>query len=149
VNNGSFWPSYILCSSVTTSDKRSGWRVVKQFDGKSHFNLPKVMVTSIYGHDDMLDYLALYRTQDTFKGIHYYPSGALCWFESNQYGEPIGSVYYARKIPDNKLLALPKEQRGYSKLKKQKSEQKKIKDLFAKERPDTIQFSAEEKKGMI
>jgi len=81
----------------------------------------------------MLDYLSDYRTQDSFKGKHYYPSGALCWFETNKYGDPIGSVYYVRKIPDLNLLALPLKQRGYKKLIEQKNKKKNINEILAKE----------------
>ena len=90
--------------------------MVKQFDGQPKMNLQKVLVTSIYGHDDMLDYLSDYRTQDKFRGVHYYPSGALCWFETNQYGDPTGTIYYARKIPDMKLLEIPRRRRGFAAL---------------------------------
>ena len=138
IKNGSFWPSYVLCKSNTTSEKRSGYRVIKQFSGDTKFNLPKVLVTSIYGHEDMLNYLSVYRTQDKMKGVHYYPSGALCWFETNQYGDPTGSVYYVRKIPDMKLLELPKRQRSYKKLLQRQKHN--LKDNFAKEKVDTEQW---------
>jgi len=140
INNGSFWPSYVLCFAQTTSDKRSGYRVVKQFGGESKFNLPKVLVTSIYGHDDMLDYLSDYRTQDSFKGVHYYPSGALCWFECNRYGDPLGAVYYVRKIPDMKLLDVPRRQRGLNKLLKQQQKKLTLNETLSKKRVDTIQW---------
>ena len=110
---------------------------MKQFNGNSRFNLPKVLVTSIYGHDDMLDYLSDYRTQDKMRGVHYYPSGALCWFETNQYGDPNGSVYYVRKIPDMKLLETPRRQRGYKKLMKQKCKRNNLKENLTKESVDT------------
>ena len=119
------------------SEMRSGWRIVKQFDGTSCFNLPKVLVTSIFGHDDMLDYLSDYRTQDKMRGVHYYPKGALCWFECNQYGDPIGTVYIARKIPDLKFLALPKKQRGYQQLLKKYKRKLSIKELLTREAKDT------------
>lgn len=110
---------------------------MKQFDGNTRFNLPKVLVTSIYGHDDMLDYLSDYRTQDKMGGVHYYPSGALCWFETNQYGEPLGPVYYMRKIPDMKLLEIPRRQRGYKKLLKQQKRTISTKEKLIKENADT------------
>ena len=117
--------------------------MVKQFDGNNKFNLPKVLVTSIYGHDDMLDYLSDYRTQDKMRGVHYYPSGALCWFETNQYGDPTGSVYYARKIPDERILNIPRWQRGFKKLLKQKARKIPLNEAIAKERPDTEQWNYE------
>lgn len=122
-----------MCKANTTSTKRSGWRVLKQFGKRKQQDLRKILVTSIHGHEDMLDYLSDYRTQDSFKGKHYYPSGALCWFETNKYGDPIGSVYYVRKIPDLNLLALPLKQRGYKKLIEQKNKKKNINEILAKE----------------
>lgn len=98
------------------------------------------MVTSIYGHNDMLDYLSDYKTQDKYKGVHYHPSGALCWFETNRYGDPTGAVYYVRKIPVKELLYKPWEERGYKKLLRQRSERKSIKDALTKEMADTEQW---------
>ena len=90
----------------------------------------------------MLDYLSDYRTQDKMYGKHYYPSGALCWFETNQYGDPIGSVYYARKIPDMKLLEIPRRQRGYKRLLKQQEKKKhNINEILSRENIDTEQWS--------
>ena len=124
-----------MCYAQTTSDKRSGFRVIKQFEGTYKFNLQKVLVTSIFGHDDLLDYLSDYRTQDKYKGVHYHPSGALCWFACNQYGDPTGMVYYARKIPDMKLLEIPRRKRGFRKL-LQKTKYL-VKDNFIRENVDT------------
>ena len=116
--------------------------MIKQFGGTSPFNLSKVLVTSIYGHDDMLDYLSDYRTQDKMRGVHYYPKGALCWFETNQYGDPTGSLYIARMIPDMEYLSLPKKQRGYQQLLKRYNRKLSIKELFTRELPDTETMAA-------
>ena len=86
----------------------------------------------------MLDYLSDYRTQDKLRGVHYYPSGALCWFECNQYGDPTGSVYYARRIPDMNLLNMPKKERGYQKLIAQQKKKLKLNEVFAKEKSDMM-----------
>ena len=138
IKNGSFWPAYVLCAANTTSETRSGWRVVRQFNNKKPSNLPKVLVTSIYGHQDMIDYLSTYRTQDGFKKKHYYVSGSLCWFETNQYGDPTGAVFYVKKIPDLKMLEIPRRQRSYKKIfEKQK---KTIKEKWIKEKSDLIQL---------
>jgi hypothetical protein len=123
--------------SNTSSNKRSGWRVVKQFSGNAKFNLPKVLVTSIYGHEDMLDYLSDYRTQDKMRGVHYYPKGALCWFETNQYGDPTGSVYIARMIPDENQWKIPKRQRGLKRLLNQQNRKYSLKEKLTRERADT------------
>lgn len=110
--------------------------MVKQFR-KSKSNLPSLLVTSIYGHDDMLDYFSDFRTQDKPHGTHYYPKGALCWFEANRYGDPIGSVYFARRIPDMKMLELPMVQRGFRRLKAQRASKKNFKYVLVKDRYDT------------
>ena len=130
-----------MCHAVSTSKNRSGLRVIKQLDGNPKINLPKVLVTSIYGHEDLLDYLSDYRTQDKFKGKHYYPYGALCWFETNRYGDPIGKVYYAKKIPDMKYLDIPRRQRGFRRMLNRQKQKKKINELLAKEKPDTEQWT--------
>ena len=68
-------------------------------------NLPKAMVTSIYGHEDMIDYMSTYRTQDKMKGKHYIPRGGLFWFTCNQYGDLTGSCYFIKSVPDQELYA--------------------------------------------
>lgn len=76
----------------------------KILDGKPSKNLPKVLVTETSGHDELLDFLSVYQTQDGFQGKHYHPEGALCWYACNQYGEPTGEVVYARKVPIENLM---------------------------------------------
>lgn len=73
-------------------------------EGKPSKNLPKVLVTEVTGHDELLDFMSVYQTQDHFKGVHYHPVGALCWYSCNQYGDPTGEVVYARKIPIEGLM---------------------------------------------
>lgn len=111
--------------------------MIKQFNRKRNDNLSKMLFTSIYGHEDMLDYFSDFRTQDKPHGTHYYPRGALCWFETNQYGDLVGSVYFARKIPDMKMLELPMADRGYRHFKAYHKKQKVFKNLLLKERYDT------------
>ena len=91
----------------------------------------------------MLEYLSDYRTQDKMRGVHYYPSGALCWFECNQYGDPTGSVYYVKKIPDYKLLEVPRRQRGFKKLLKQQKKIYSIKDNLIRDNINTEQWNFE------
>lgn len=131
----------MLCKANTSSATRSGYRVIKQYDNKKKFNLSKVLVTSIYGHEDLIEYLSDFRTQDKMGGVHYYPSGALCWFETNQYGDSTGSLYYVKKIPDMKLLEIPRRQRGFRKLLMQQNLKLTLKDKFTKERNDTEQWN--------
>ena len=77
------------------------------------------------------------------RGVHYYPSGALCWFETNQYGDPTGSVYYIKKVPDMELLKIPQRQRGYKKLMKDKSKKYSMKESLIKDKPDSEVWSYE------
>ena len=78
--------------------------MIKQLDGKPSKNLPKILVTEPTGHEDLLNFLSVYQTQDRFKGPHYHPEGALCWYSCNQYGEPLGGVIFARKVPVKELM---------------------------------------------
>lgn len=110
--------------------------MVRQY-GKTKFNLSKVLVTSLYGHNDMLDYFSDFRTQDKMHGTHYYPKGALCWFETNQYGDLLGPVYFVRRIPDMKMLELPLKERGLKRLKGQQNKKKTLIDILTKEKNDT------------
>ena len=71
------------------------------------------------------------------RGVHYYPKGALCWFETNQYGDPLGSVYIAKFIPDMKLLDMPKNKRGYRQLLERQNEKKTLKETLTKSKEDT------------
>lgn len=103
VASGAFWPSFILCQARTTSDKRTGYRVIKQVAGEPAVNIPKVMVTELIGHDDLINFLSVYQANDIKKG-HYHPVGALFWFECNQYGEPTGHAVYIRNVPIEKLM---------------------------------------------
>ena len=110
--------------------------MVRQY-GKKKFNLAKVLVTSLYGHEDMLDYFSDFRTQDKMHGVHYYPKGALCWFETDQYGDLTGSAYYARGIPVVELLSIPVKQRGFQRLMAHQNKKYTYKELLSKERADT------------
>lgn len=71
------------------------------------------------------------------KGVHYYPKGILCWFEANQYGDPIGSVYLIKRVPDERLLSIPYKERGYRQLLQKKSVKGNLKKSITKERSDT------------
>ena len=92
-----------MCQSYISSDKRTGLRVVQYHDGKPSSNLPKILVTEPFGHDEYVDFLSVYQAQDK-KKIHYYPEGALCWYGCNKYGEPNGVVVYIRDVPIKGLM---------------------------------------------
>ena len=91
----------------------------------------------MYGHDDLLDYFSDFRTQDKMHGTHYYPRGALCWFETDQYGDLLGSVYFARRIPVMEMLELPMTQRGLRQLKRLRLDGKTLKEIWTKQNKDT------------
>ena len=110
--------------------------MIKQF-GKKKFNLAKVLVTSIHNHDEMLNYFSDFRTQDKLHGVHYYPRGALCWYEANQYGDLLGTVYYARRIPVMELLDVPQKERGYQRLLAQQNKKPTLKELLTRENSNT------------
>lgn len=104
INKGSFYPSFILCKAYVSSNSRTGYRVAKQLDGNPSNKLPRVLVTETTGHDDLLNFLSVYQTQDNRTKVHYHPVGALCWYACNKYGEPTGEVVFARKVPIKGLM---------------------------------------------
>ncbi len=106
-------------------------RVLKQHDGKPSKNLPKILVTEPTGHEDLLNFLSVYQTQDVFKGKHYHPEGALCWYSCNQYGEPLGEVIYIRNVPIKSLMWSFSFKKRFRMNGFDKSVE--FKDLFAKE----------------
>lgn len=130
--NGSFWPSYVLCRARTTSTARTGYRVVKQFDGNPTSSLPKILVTETTGHEDLLNFLSVYQTQDEFKGVHYHPEGMLCWYSCNRYGEPTGKIVLDRKVPIKNLMWSFSSKRKFRM--KAFSQRKAFKDAFSTEK---------------
>lgn len=104
VEAGNWKPSYILCSSHGKKDTRSPWRVIK--DVKTFENMPKVLVTSPLGNDEMVDFLSFYRTRDHMHGSNhrntkkYYPEGILCWFPCDRHGEQKGPALLVKNVPD-------------------------------------------------
>lgn len=145
VLNGSFWPSYVLCKSWTESEKRTGWRVTKQLEGKPTKKLPRLLVTSMFGHEDLIFFLSNYITQDSFKGKHYFPHGYLCWYECNKYGEETGVVHLIKHVPEEENWGLMNQ----SKLRKLKAIQEKkpsLKEVFSKE---ALCISASHKKPKL
>ena len=79
-------------------------------------NIPKAMVTSMDEHEDMIDYLSTYRTQDKMHGKHYVPYGALFWFECNQYGDLMDNCYFIKKVPVQELMDKSYFGTGYRKI---------------------------------
>lgn len=66
-------------------------------------SVPKVLVSDPWNHDELLDFMSVYQTQNE-KGIHYHPEGALCWYTCNQYGDPTGVTVFARRVPIKKYM---------------------------------------------
>lgn len=137
---GRIVPSFVLCKSQGNSEARSGWRVVRQDDtNKNQRNMKKVLVTELYGHDDMIDFQCSYRTRDHMHGdskyAHedtkkYYPKGALFWFECSIYGEPNGSAVFICRIP---VLKKVSDTERLKRLLKSKSEVPSLRIRLARE----------------
>lgn len=107
---GNWVPSYVLCRTKTTSEHRTGWRVV---DANGKFaEYPKILVKSIKDKEYMIDFLSRFRTRkhrhDSKKykkknTKKFYPSGMLCWFECDRYGRMTGQVITIKKVPDKSI----------------------------------------------
>lgn len=110
---GNIAPSYILCQSHGTSDKRSPWRVHRADIIPS--NASKVLTKWPSGNNIMINFLSCYRTRDHAHGARYvhhehtkkfYPEGALFWFECNDYGEAIGPAIFVKCVPEKGVYKL-------------------------------------------
>ena len=131
VVKGTFWPSYVLCRAYTTSAKRSGYRIIKIFDGVQQRNIPRLLFTEIYGHEDLINFMSSYQCQDE-NGKHYHPRGYLCWYECNKYGEPTGKVIPIKKVPEY-IWIYAFSERGFQRLKKERKKKMKLKEILSKE----------------
>lgn len=89
-------------------------------------------------HQDLVNYMSVYQTQDEFKGKHYHPEGAVCWYECNAYGEPTGSLIYVHKVPIADLMWDFEKKRKFKQINPDKPERKTIQYLLSHE-PDTLQ----------
>lgn len=119
VDDGTFWPAYVLCKSWTTNEKRSGWVIVHYVDGLPTKRLPKVLVTEVLGHEDMIQFMSSYQKMDK-NGKHFHPYGALCWFSCNQYGDPTGEVVFIKRVPEFRWI-FDFSNRGFQQLKKMRA----------------------------
>lgn len=131
VLNGAFSPAYVLCQSYTTSETRSGWRIISQVDGAPTSKLPRVLVTEVLGHQDMVDFMSSYQRTDS-NGKHFHPRGALCWFSCNQYGDPTGETVFVKFVPEF-IWIFDFDKKGYQKLKKDRAKVKTYKELLTSE----------------
>lgn len=97
-------------------------------------NIPKALVTSLNGNEDMIDYMSSYRTQDKLHGKHYVPQGGLFWFECNEYGDFKGPCYFIKKVPDQELMNESFMGTGYRKLIHKKKEAPPLSNVLSRDR---------------
>lgn len=129
VKNGYFWPSYVLCKSWTTSEKRSGWQIIHWIEGVPTRNLPKILVTEPVGHEDMIQFMSSYQKTDPVTRKHFHPRGSLCWFSCNQYGDPTGTTIFIKKVPEWRYI-FDFSNRGYQQLKRERERVREANELL-------------------
>ena len=129
VRDGTFWPAYVLCKSWTSSDKRSGWQIIHYEEGIPTRSLPKVIVTEILGHEEMIQFMSSYQKVDSKTHKHFHPHGALCWYECNQYGDPTGVVYFIKRVPEWRMIYNFAE-RGWQQLKRTLARRPELNELL-------------------
>ena len=121
---------------------------MKYYGGVPTSNLPKVLVTDPRKHQDLVNYMSVYQTQDEFRGKHYHPVGAVCWYECNAYGEPTGNLIYIHKVPVQELMWDFNKKREFKRINPDKPERKTIQYLLSHE-PNVLQnFSSNVKPKM-
>lgn len=120
-----------MCKTFTTSEKRSGYRIVKIEDGVQLRPNPRILFTETTGHEDMINFMSSYQCQDK-KGKHYHPRGYLCWYGCNQYGEMNGFVQPIKQVPEF-IWIYDFSNRGYQRLKRERSVVPKLNEIVSKE----------------
>lgn len=107
MQKGHFVPSYVLCKTSGQSKSRAPWRVVQPDNVLGA--MPKVLVTTLTGHEEMIDFLSAYRTRDKMyqpgrrkskKTRKYYPEGGLFWFPCDLSGYQKGPALFIKRVPD-------------------------------------------------
>lgn len=108
---GNIVPSYILCKVSNPSQNYAPWRVYRPDNGQI-VALKKVLVTSLVGHEEMVDFLSRYRTRDkapnrrgkrSRASYKFYPKGALFWFPCDIYGVQKGPALFIKRVPDKSI----------------------------------------------
>lgn len=89
-------------------------------------------------HQDLVNYMSVYQTQDEYRGKHYHPEGAVCWYECNAYGEPTGCLIYVHNVPIAELMWDFEKKRKFKQINPDKPERKTIQFLLSNE-PDALQ----------
>lgn len=121
----------MLCKSYTTSEKRSGYKIIRIEEGVQLKSNPRILFTETTGHEDMINFMSSYQAQDK-KRKHYHPRGYLCWYGCNQYGEMNGFVQPIKKVPEY-VWIFDFSNKGYQRLKKERAMIPKINEVLAKE----------------
>lgn len=94
-NKGIMDPSYYLCKTTPRTGYTIGYRIVA---ADCRFkNSTKVLVTTLTGHEDLIEYMSCFRAVFYPKNRkkleknreRFYVRGALCWFPCNKYGERV------------------------------------------------------------
>ena len=141
---GNFSPSFVLCKQNKQSETRAPWRMVRP-DG-AQGKMPKLLVTSFNGHEDMIDFMSAYRTRDKMykKGrgkrskamMKYYPKGALFWFPCDIYGIQKDAALFIKRVPDKKHTGNTnffKQDQGFTRLKQAWAYRPSIKEILSHE----------------
>lgn len=97
-------PDFVLCRNGNHSTE---WFVFPT--DKTH-HAPKVLVTTMEGHDDLVDFLVSHRAvnprygkkRDPIGTKRYVPKGAIFWYECDIYGTRTGPCYFARRMGEYK-----------------------------------------------
>lgn len=131
VISGMFWPAYVLCKTYTTSEKRSGYKIVKIEDGVQLKTNPRLLFTETLGHEDMINFMSSYQCQDK-KGKHYHPKGYLCWYGCNQYGEMNGFVQPIKRVPEY-VWIFDFKNKGFQRLKREQSIIPRLNEVISRE----------------
>ena len=129
--NGSFWPAFVLCRSYTTSEKRSGYKIVQIEDGVQLHSNPRLLFTETIGHEDMIHFMSSYQRVDR-NGKHYHPHGYLCWYGCNAYGEMNGFIQPIKRVPEY-VWIFDFSNKGYQRLKKERDKKPTIKEVLTQE----------------
>lgn len=139
-------PSYYLCKTVPRTGYTIGYRIVAA-DCRFR-NMTKVLVTTLTGHEDLIEYMSCFRAVFYPKNKkkleknreRFFVRGALCWFPCNKYGERVGDQ------PPILITMVPVKNRvpeqGKQRLEEIRERKRKLSSVFAKEPnaliPDTF-----------
>ena len=121
----------MLCQSYSTSEKRSGYVIVKIENGIQIKSNPRVLFTETTGHEDMINFMSSYQAQDK-KRRHYHPKGMLCWYGCNRYGEMNGYVQPIKHVPEY-VWIFDFKNKGYQRLKREREQRPSLTEVIARD----------------